>query len=310
MRRIIAALVLIGLTEALLAAPVGIYWTDKGNGTVNTNNTDGTVNFAQLDGSGVTTLVAGLNYPTQVKVFDEQLFWGDRNEEVVYRMQADGSGGLTSINVSPGDPRDVAVTNDYIYLAKTGVDSIARVNRDGSGLVDLVTSGLSFPTGIAVADNFIYWSDSGAGGISRSNLDGSGAFQIISGFPGTHIAGSVVATDEYLYWSTRDIALTRGGDPVPGTIRRANLDGTNLITLVDNLVFPSQVVVTSNHLYWSDIRTSKIQRASLDGTQQIDLITGLTNPIGVAVVTATIPIPASVWLFGSAIGLLGWMRRR
>jgi hypothetical protein len=26
--------------------------------------------------------------------------------------------------------------------------------------------------------------------------------------------------------------------------------------------------------------------------------------------TAVIPVPAAVWLFGSALGLLGWIRRR
>jgi hypothetical protein len=26
--------------------------------------------------------------------------------------------------------------------------------------------------------------------------------------------------------------------------------------------------------------------------------------------TATIPIPATAWLFGSALGLLGWLRRK
>jgi hypothetical protein len=31
---------------------------------------------------------------------------------------------------------------------------------------------------------------------------------------------------------------------------------------------------------------------------------------GTALVTATVPVPAAVWLFGSALGLLAWLRRR
>ena len=31
---------------------------------------------------------------------------------------------------------------------------------------------------------------------------------------------------------------------------------------------------------------------------------------GVGIIVNPIPIPGAVWLFGSALGLLGWMRRR
>ena len=36
-----------------------------------------------------------------------------------------------------------------------------------------------------------------------------------------------------------------------------------------------------------------------------ELITAIDN-----IVVSTIPIPAAVWLFGSGLGLLGWMRRK
>jgi hypothetical protein len=36
-----------------------------------------------------------------------------------------------------------------------------------------------------------------------------------------------------------------------------------------------------------------------------------TSPVlGTYLVRATIPIPAAVWLFGSALGVMGWMRRK
>ena len=37
-----------------------------------------------------------------------------------------------------------------------------------------------------------------------------------------------------------------------------------------------------------------------------DVIAGTT----MTVETTPIPVPAAVWLFGSALGLLGWVRRR
>jgi hypothetical protein len=32
--------------------------------------------------------------------------------------------------------------------------------------------------------------------------------------------------------------------------------------------------------------------------------------VGLVINPVVIPVPAAVWLFGSALGLLGWMRRK
>ena len=36
--------------------------------------------------------------------------------------------------------------------------------------------------------------------------------------------------------------------------------------------------LTNNHIYWTEVSTSKIRRANLDGTDPVDLITGVINP--------------------------------
>ena len=40
------------------------------------------------------------------------------------------------------------------------------------------------------------------------------------------------------------------------------------------------------------------------------LLGGARSNFGFSRMTATIPIPATAWLFGSALGLLGWLRRK
>jgi sugar lactone lactonase YvrE len=213
------------------------------------------------------------------------------------------------LSTTPGDARDVAVLDQDIYWAATGgMDSISKANLDGSAATALVTENLVFPNGIMVTDDFVYWSDSGTTSITRSNLDGSDVTTLLSGLGEAFLPTDLFVTSDYIYFSTRDLELTRTGiDAVPGTIQRSNLDGTGLTILIDDLVFPSSVVATSDFLYWTDSRTGKIQRSNLDGTNQTDLLTGLTSPGGLAVFTA-VPEPSTLALL--AAGLLGLAYRR
>ena len=76
--------------------------------------------------------------------------------------------------------------------------------------------------------------------------------------------------------------------------------------------------VGGGQMYWTDGR-DKIQRANLDGSGVTDLATGLYDPTGIALdldaghiyFTSLVPLPASLWLFGSGlIGLIGIARRK
>ncbi len=53
---------------------------------------------------------------------------------------------------------------------------------------------------------------------------------------------------------------------------------------------------------WQSIQ-SVLQHNTHDGDSVSSIATGFYS-------VATVPVPAAVWLFGSAIGLLGWMRRK
>jgi len=67
----------------------------------------------------------------------------------------------------------------------------------------------------------------------------------------------------------------------PGTIMRANLDGTGVTTLIPGQGQPEGVAVDASHLYWSD---TSIFQANLVGTNPHTLITGLNfGPAGLAV---------------------------
>ena len=270
--------------SSAVAAPAGIYWADS---------TAGTIEFAGLDGSNPQTLVSGLAAPQGILV-GEYLLWADRDDQSIWRAELDGSSAAVVVSAAPGRPRDVGVNGGYIYWVATLVDSISRADEDGSNVAPLVTTDLSFPNGIAVTSEHLYWSDSGKRSIRRSGLDGAGVVEVVGNLPSTQLPNDVFVTEEHVYWSTRDLALTQGGTAQPGTIQRANLDGSGLTILVDNLVFPQQVAVTGSFLYWTDEYTGKIQRANLDGSGVTDLLTGLPGPVGLAVVEGVIEVSVDI----------------
>ena len=103
------------------------------------------VQYAGLDGSNPTTLVAGLLNPQGLYVTDDYLYWTDRDDQRIRQANTDGTNVQIVLNASPGVPRDLNVTNSYIYYVNTGVDSVSRANSDGTGITALVTDNLSFP---------------------------------------------------------------------------------------------------------------------------------------------------------------------
>jgi Low-density lipoprotein receptor repeat class B len=73
--------------------------------------------------------------------------------------------------------------------------------------------------------------------------------------------------------------------PSPGSIGRANLDGTSpnqsFISSVDG---PVGVAVDGTHIYWANFSTDSIGRANLDGSSpDQSFITGASDPVAVAV---------------------------
>jgi DNA-binding beta-propeller fold protein YncE len=124
-----------------------------------------------------------------------------------------------------------AKTVGRLYFMDLATGRVLTANPDGSGLKTIVNEGRKLPDGIVVdvAGGHIYWTNMGNpkandGTIDRADLDGQNVKNIIpSGATWTPKQLQFDAKNRKLYWSDREGMR----------VMRANLDGSNLETLVD-----------------------------------------------------------------------------
>jgi DNA-binding beta-propeller fold protein YncE len=133
---------------------------------------------------------------------------------------------------------------------------------------------------IAAASTKMYFTDSNNSGqavakVWQSNLDGSNLKPLVP----PDLNPRYIALDlseGKMYWT--DI----------GSIRRANLDGSNVENgFIIGLLGPMGIAIdaVASKIYWTDSSTNMIQRANLDGTGIENLITGLGDPRALALDT-------------------------
>jgi len=118
-----------------------------------------------------------------------------------------------------------------LFFLDAGGGRVFSANADGSDLRTIINEGRKFPDGIVVdiAAGHIYWTNMGNpvvndGAIERSDLDGSNITSIVR--PGGTFTPKQLQLDEKnkkLYWCDREGMR----------VMRANLDGSNIETLVD-----------------------------------------------------------------------------
>ncbi len=211
----------------------------------------------------------------KVQIGLKKLYWGDIGTSRIER--ADPNGTNREVLVNNARPWDLAldIEERKIYWISVTGYGIERANLDGSDrekLVPVDGQGVS----LDLDTGKMYWT-SNAGTISRANLDGSNVELLIDGlvFPDS-IALDLV--NGKIYW-TEALSRVRSGPNigVDGAIKRANLDGSDVETLVTDLREPQGINldIENGKMYWSNwTPIDKIQRANLDGTDVEDIAPG------------------------------------
>ncbi len=326
---------LIGETRDVALDPVAgkVYWTDTWPAGINRVNLDGsapeqvlpeaspngiavdavdgkvywnqfgTIMRANLDGTGVETLVTGLGGSSPGIALDPaggKMYWTDSNG-AIGRANLDGSGVETLVTGLSG-PRRIALdpAGGKMYWTELGSGLLQRANFDGSEIETLVTGLRNATNGGGIALDLVagkvYWGDLVSSFpvdnyyIHRANLDGSDRerFLFVGNFAfGGAIGMAIDAQDGKLYWT--DGPHTSAPPPKAerrSHIQRINLDGTGVETILDarNRRFQGATVdPVAGKIYWTETTTgiAGIRRANLDGDREELLVAGIYQDIAV-----------------------------
>ena len=271
---------------------------------------------------------------------EAKIYWTDTLSKKIQCANLDGSGVTDLVAIGPSLMFGIALDDigGKMYWTDSFNDKIQRANLDGSYVEDLITTNLISPYGITVdsVNSKIYWADSTARNIKRANLDGSSVETVIGGisvpkcialdngrgkiywtsytkiqranFDGSEVEDIVV----YPHWAPEGIALdVTGGkmywiDDYNNMIRSSNLDGSGITDLVQGLVSPRNITLDldAGKMIWTDVDAGRIQSANLDGTDVTNLITGI-HPFGIAIYQPSIEIEAEVKIKPKTINLQG-----
>ena len=255
------ALMFLAAVIALLAttgAGAGIYWGTE----------SGAVRFANVDGSGTTTLLAGEGAPCGVALDPaaDKIYWTNFNSGEIRAANLDGSGTASTLFA---DGRSCGVAVDHaagkIYWANFDASTIRVANLDGTGAAATLFAEPpgSGPSGLVIdhAGGKIYWTNQFTNQVRTGNLDGSGAASTL--FSGADAGNSPVGlaidpATAKVYWAALG----------SGQIRVGNLDGSGASTLFGGENGPAGVAldVTAGKLYWATFLGGAIRTGNLDGS--------------------------------------------
>jgi hypothetical protein len=181
------------------------------------------------------------------------------------------------------------------------------VTIDFEGVVaDDEYTGISlFPNGIYQEDGFSIEMSSGEGGVAGRNFIGfdSGSAYLEWCASDDYCPGGVIVTlsssdDSPFSLSSLDVISELGASTYTFQVTGYLLGGGSISQTIE-----------ANQAAWTtmsfDSDWANLDYVTFDGLGPEDWAPGVDN-----IVVSAVPVPAAVWLFGSALAGLGWFRRR
>ena len=208
-----------------------VYWTEK------TGESAGTINSANLNGSGVTELASIMAVPMgiAVDVAGSKLYWTNSRG----RIQSANLNGSGITNVIPGgleSPMDLALAGGNAYWTQ-GNGSVRFANLRGQTRIRPISTGTDTPGSLVIGGGKVYWTETtgeSGGTVNSANLNGTGATQLAS-ILAAPIGIAVDTARSKLYWTN-----------ARGRVQSANLDGSGITNVVDGLGSPGDMVLSNS----------------------------------------------------------------
>ena len=214
-----------------------VYWTEM------TGESSGTINSANLDGTGATELKSILAVPMGIAVdtTNSKLYWTNSRGRI-QSLNADGSGRVENVLQNLPSPMDIAVERGNLYWtqydATASAGNVGIVNPNAAQkIARYISTGADSPGSLTINGGKVYWTEmtgTNSGTINSANLNGNGATQLAS----ILAAPSGIAVDgsrSKLYWTNSR-----------GRIQSANLNGKKIQNVVDGLGNPGDMVLSNS----------------------------------------------------------------
>ena len=206
-----------------------IYWTEE------TGESVGTINSANLDGSGVTRVISIPAVPIGIAVdtAESKLYWTNSRGRI-QRANLDGS-NVQNVVTDLLAPVDIAVADGNVYWSQLD-GRVQFMNLKGQKVIRDISTEPGFAT-LAIGGGKVYWTEEtgeSVGTINSANLDGTGSTELAS-ILAVPLSVAVDTVGSKLYWMNSR-----------GRIQRANLDGSNIQNVVDGLGQPTKIVISNS----------------------------------------------------------------
>ncbi len=258
-----------------------VYWGSAGA----SGGGQGAILRVPQAGGEVEVLLDGLDFPFDLALVDDALFWADFEGGLIGRIDLDT---LATAIVADGYPAaDIDGDADHVYWIAGDADPrLARAPLGGGAAADLVT-GLTSPSALLVLDEVAlilrggtlndlasvpkdggpltslaaagavpraltrdathaYWVSSGDGAILRRPLAGGAADTLVQG---TLAPFGLAVDDARLYWTS-----------TLGSVHHAAKTGGAPELLVDGLMRPERIALGPAHVFFTDFDAGELLR--------------------------------------------------
>jgi len=186
-----------------------------------------------------------------VDCLERNIFWTDVFHQAIHSAPFNGSFTKDYRVGQMGSPEGIAVDwiSRNIYWTDSVLDAIQVSRLDGSMMRTLITDGLREPRGIAVHPGLgkIYWTDWNRASprIEVANMDGTSRLILVRENLGLPNMLVIDYFQNELYWT--DAGLKE--------IQCIDLNGRNRRTILRSLVYPFDLAIVGEDLYWTDWST-------------------------------------------------------